>query len=132
MVTVEGLVAQAKQDGASDIHVICGLPPKYRKDGQLENMSDEVMSAADCERLARELAGTGDAYAEFMRIGELDAANTYAGNRCRIHVFKQQGKPSIALRLLREEIPDLTKLGLAAARRAGASESAQGHRPCHR
>ena len=29
MITIDGLVAQAKQDGASDIHIICGLPPKY-------------------------------------------------------------------------------------------------------
>ena len=28
MITIEGLVAQARQDGASDIHIICGLPPQ--------------------------------------------------------------------------------------------------------
>ena len=115
MITIENLVAQAKQDGASDIHLICGLPPKYRKDGQLENMCDEVLTSADCRRLARDLAGSDEAYEELMRVGELDAAETYAGNRCRIHCFKQQGEPSTALRLLREEIPDLTKLGLPPA-----------------
>ena len=43
--TIEQLVVKARQDGASDIHLICGLPPKYRKDGQLEDMtSDEYWS----------------------------------------------------------------------------------------
>ena len=115
MITIEGLVAQARQDGASDIHIICGLPPKYRKDGQIENMCDEVLDEKECLRLARDLAGSDEAFEKLMKNGELDAAATYAGNRCRIHVFKQQGVPSVALRLLREEIPDLTKLGLPPA-----------------
>ncbi|MBQ6927626.1 MAG: PilT/PilU family type 4a pilus ATPase [Oscillospiraceae bacterium] len=113
--TIEGLVAQARQDGASDIHLICGLPPKYRKDGQIENMSDEVLDERECLRLARDLAGTDEAFKTLMETGELDAAATFAGSRCRIHIFKQQGVPSVALRLLREEIPDLTKLGLPPA-----------------
>ena len=113
MMTVDELVAMAKRDQASDIHVICGLPPKYRKDGQLENMSDEVMTPEDCEAFARSLAG--EAYKEMEEIGELDLAATYAGNRCRVHIFRQQGHPSVALRLLREEIPDLTTLGLPPA-----------------
>ena len=115
MITIDGLVAQAKQDGASDIHIICGLPPKYRKDGQIENMCDEVLDERECLRLARDLAGTDEAFKTLMRDGELDAAATFAGSRCRIHIFKQQGVPSVALRLLREEIPDLTKLGLPPA-----------------
>ena len=95
MVTIEGLVAQARQDGASDIHIICGLPPKYRKDGQIENMCDEVLDERECLRLARDLAGTDEAFKTLMRDGELDAAATFAGSRCRIHIFKQQGVPSV-------------------------------------
>ncbi len=113
MFTIEGLVAQARQDGASDIHLICGLPPKYRKDGQIENMSDTVLDEAECVRLSKDLAG--DSYDEFYKIGELDLAGTYAGSRCRVHIFKQQGLPSVALRLLREEIPALESLGLPPA-----------------
>ena len=113
MVTIDSLVARARQDGASDIHVICGLPPKYRRDGELLDMSDTPLTEADCLRLSRDLAGA--AYSEMEKIGELDLAGTYAGSRCRVHIFKQQGVPSIALRLLREKIPDLTTLGLPPA-----------------
>ncbi len=113
MLTVEEMVAKAKQDGASDIHIICGLPVKYRVSGSLENMTNEAMTEDDCVSIARYLAG--DNYEVFDRVGELDAAETYADNRCRIHIFKQQGVPSVALRLLREEIPQLEKLGLPPA-----------------
>ena len=113
MLTVDEMVAKARADGGSDIHIICGLPVKYRVSGGLENMTEEALTADDCEAIARYLAGEN--YETFDRVGELDAAETYAGNRCRIHIFKQQGHPSVALRLLREEIPRLENLGLPPA-----------------
>ena len=115
MLSIEQLVAKAKQDGASDIHLICGLPPKYRVDGQLQSMTDEPLTVDDCIAYAKEQIGTPEGYDEFDKIGEFDAANTYAGNRCRLHVFKQQGVPSSAIRLLSDVIPDLNGLGLPPA-----------------
>lgn len=111
--TIDELVTKAKQDGASDIHLICGLPPKYRLDGQMENMSEKALTQEECTALAKELAG--DRYQELIKVGELDRADTYGGNRCRVHIFKQQRVPSVALRLLREEIPKLDSLGLPPA-----------------
>lgn len=113
MLSVDALVARAKQDGASDIHLICGLPPKYRLDGELRDMDSVPLTEGDCEAVARSLAG--DAYREMEKIGELDLAGTWGGNRCRVHLFRQQGVPSVALRLLREQIPDLDRLGLPPA-----------------
>jgi len=110
MMTIDELVAKSRADGGSDIHLICGLPPKYRVDGELRDMCDTPMTEEDCINAARALAG--DAYSEMEDIGELDLAGTYAGNRCRIHIFKQQGVPSVALRLLREHIPKLETLGI--------------------
>ncbi|MCR4891647.1 MAG: PilT/PilU family type 4a pilus ATPase [Lachnospiraceae bacterium] len=110
---IEDYVAKAKQDGASDVHLICDLPPKYRLDGQLQNMEEEPLTQDDCIYLSKWLAG--DAYETLEKVGELDLAGTYAGNRCRVHIFKQQGVPSIALRLLSEHIPKLDTLGLPPA-----------------
>ncbi len=115
MLTIEQLVAKAKEDGASDIHLICGLPPKYRLDGELKNMTDTPLTAEDCVTYAKEQAKTPEAYKVYEETGELDAADTYAGNRCRIHIFKQQGVPSTALRILSDKIPDLSNLGLPPA-----------------
>jgi twitching motility protein PilT len=113
MMTIDELVTRARLDGASDVHLICGLPPKYRRDGQIEDMCSDVLTPDDCVSAAKWLAGAQ--YAEMEQIGELDLAGTYGGSRCRVHLFRQQGVPSVALRLLRETIPALGSLGLPPA-----------------
>ncbi len=110
MMTITQLVEKARDDGASDVHLICSLPPKYRKDGQLENMCDEPLSRDDCFAYAKEMAP--DAFDELMKVGEIDLAKSFGETRCRLHIFLQQGVPSTAIRLLRDRIPDLETLGL--------------------
>ena len=110
MLTIEQLVEIAKRDGASDIHLILGIPPKYRVSGRLQNMTETPLTEEDCFQYGKELAGEG--WPAYEETGELDGAGFYAGNRCRIHVFRQQGVPSAAIRLLRDTIPDLASLGL--------------------
>lgn len=103
-------VSQAAERGASDIHLIAGLPAKCRLDGQIVNLSEEVLAPEDCERLAREMAGVD--YEKIESIGELDCAATIAGERVRINLFRQQGHISAALRILSNRIPALDTLGL--------------------
>ena len=113
MYTIEDLVRLSNERGASDLHLVCGLPPKCRVDGSLENLVEAPLTAQDCFDNARILARAR--YDQFESVGELDAAETYAGVRCRIHIFRQQGVPSVALRMLRGEIPQLERLGLPPA-----------------
>lgn len=107
---LEELIIKAKTDGASDIHLVCGVPPKYRLDGELVNMDLEPLSHSDCEAYAQELAG--EDYKKIETIGELDLATTIAGERVRINLFRQQGNVSAALRILSSRIPKLEELGL--------------------
>jgi twitching motility protein PilT len=78
-------------------------------------MDETPVTREECFALAKELAKTDEAYNELLTTGELDAADSFAGNRCRIHLFKQQGVPSLALRILSEHIPRLEDLGLPMA-----------------
>lgn len=111
MYNIEDLTEQARRSGASDIHLVCGLPPKYRLDGQLENMAEEHLSEKDCDMLCQDLAKDA-MYEKLEYPGELDFSREIRGIRCRCHVFKQQGKVSAAIRLLSESIPRLDSLGL--------------------
>ena len=113
---VEHIIDMARQAGASDVHLVCGLPVKFRLAGRLENAGvdgDAPLSHDDCEQLARRLAG--DDFDRIKRIGELDRAETIGGVRVRINLFRQQGHASAALRLLSDRIPALETLGLPPA-----------------
>ncbi len=108
--TVEELVRKASEDGASDIHLVAGIPPKYRVDGKLVSMTEENLTSEECDAYARAL--TGSEYEQIQRIGELDLAKTIAEERVRINLFRQQGAISAALRILSNHIPKLNTLGL--------------------
>ena len=113
---VEQIIDLAHQVNASDVHLVCGLPVKFRVGGHLMDAGidgDAPLSHDDCEQLARELAG--DDFDRIKRIGELDRADTIADVRVRINLFRQQGHVSAALRLLSDRIPALESLGLPPA-----------------
>ena len=110
MYNIEELTLKARNDHASDIHLVYGLPPKYRVDGRLESMADVPLTEDDCIELCQWLAE--EQFDKLDYKGELDFSQNICGTRCRCHIFKQQGKLSAAIRLLSETIPRLDSLGL--------------------
>ncbi len=112
-IRVDSIVEYAASQRVSDIHLVYGLPPKGRIDGQLENLADTPLTDEDCEQVAKELAG--DLYPAIKRSGEIDLAKTIAGDRIRINLFRQQGHASAVLRILSNKIPKIADLGLPPA-----------------
>lgn len=108
--TITEFVQRAYEDGASDIHLVSGLTPRYRVDGSIREMSAQCLTQDQCEQYARELAG--DLFDTFKSVGELDLASTISNVRCRLNLFLQQGTCSAAIRLLNERIPEIGGLGL--------------------
>ena len=112
--TLEQLVDYASVAGASDVHLACGLPPKLRIDGSLKNAENcPALSFEDCEAYARQIGG--EAFEQMGSCGELDLSFSMNGLRIRGNIFRQQGRASIALRLLATHIPDLDSLGVPKA-----------------
>ncbi len=111
MLHINDFILQAQQKGASDLHIVCGLPIKCRLDGKMQTLSDTVPTPQDCEALAQELAG-----AQFETIresGELDLALTAdCGVRVRANIFHAGGALSFAIRLLNDVIPEIEDLDL--------------------
>ncbi len=111
MLNLEELIAAARQAGASDVHLICGLPVKCRIDGRIRTLWEGALTREDCEAAARELAG--EEYDRMASMGELDLARSFGcGTRTRINLFRQQGTVSAAIRLLADGIPPLEQLEL--------------------
>lgn len=112
--TIEQMVAYAKENKASDLHLTCGLVPHIRVDGSIRDVEGcDVLDEDRCLEIARELAGKN--FDKMDAQGEGDFARTLSGTRCRLNLFKQQGAWSLALRLLNDTIPDLALLGLPPA-----------------
>lgn len=106
-------ITKARADRASDVHLVCALPPKYRVDGAITDLDATPLTPQQCLDLAKELAGAD--FPALEAAGELDLAKTIAGVRCRLNLFRQQGTYSAAIRLLSDHIPALEELGLPEA-----------------
>lgn len=102
---IEQLIFEACKAGASDIHLVCGIPPSFRIDGEITRTKLPPLTAEECEAYAKEVAQ--DRFNELHTVGELDFAETFAGQRVRLHIFKQQGTVSMAVRILQTEVPKL-------------------------
>ena len=108
------LIARAHERGASDVHMVCGMPFLCRVDGRVERLTEETLTREQCEQYARELAGAENA--ALRETGECDLSQTMAcGVRVRGNLFRQQGAVSAAVRLLADGIPELESLGLPPA-----------------
>ena len=110
MYQIQEIIAYAAAQGASDVHIVCGLPIRFRVDGRLCDFGEERLSQDTCDTYAREIASKD--YEKVREVGEMDLAATYADVRCRINLFRQQGNFSAAIRLLNNTIPELEKLAL--------------------
>ena len=108
--SIEELIRAGAQAGASDVHIAANVPVKFRIDGQLTNLFDDITTSEECEEYARELAG--QEYDDIRYIGEWDGSVSVAGERIRINLFRSKTNISASLRILANSIPKLSKLGL--------------------
>ena len=72
---VEQFVEQALRDRASDIHLVQGLTPRYRVNGEIREMCSNCLTAEDCLTAAMELAG-GD-FRRAETVGEADPPQSF-------------------------------------------------------
>lgn len=111
MTWLDDIIAAGRDARVSDIHIAAGVPIRWRKDGELVNKDDYILTATDCEELAKIAAG--DDYEKIRTMGELDLSGTYAdGIRCRLNIYRCQGVACFAIRILAQTIPKLNQLGV--------------------
>jgi len=114
MFSISEIVKKANELGASDIHIVCGLPICIRVNGNIDNLTVEPLVPSECEYYGRELAG--DRYEEIETIGEIDMAATFEGGiRARINLFRQQNTVSAAIRILNNKIRTPEELKMPAS-----------------
>lgn len=107
---LENIIKRAIEAKASDVHIVYGLPVKFRIDGELRHLDHEIVTEEQCKACA-EFFGE-KAMRALETVGQSDLAATIAERRLRVNVFKQQDKYSLAIRILNNRIPRLEELKL--------------------
>ncbi|MDX2231206.1 MAG: PilT/PilU family type 4a pilus ATPase [Leptolyngbyaceae cyanobacterium bins.349] len=111
--TIEQMVRDAHARQASDIHIRVGEPPRFRVQGQMVIMRDQVKVTPQIfEQYLNEIL-TPHQRQLFVQNKELDTAIFYPGLvRCRVNCFDSLTGGAIVLRLISLEVPSINGLGL--------------------
>ena len=112
MRTMEELLRETVELGASDLHLSAGLPPLMRIHGDLTRTEHPALSAAGVTALVSSIM-TDDQRQVFQAEHEIDFACEVPGKgRFRVNVFIQSRGPGAVLRTIPTVIPTLESLNL--------------------
>lgn len=112
MFELREILSKAKAEGASDIHLAAGIPPKMRIAGKLVNMNYPKLLPTDTLEVI--LTVMNEQQRElFDELGEYDLTfATPEFGRYRISAYKQRGSVSLALRPVPDKLPAVEHLGI--------------------
>lgn len=107
---LENLFPKSVQMRASDLHLIAGLPPFIRVDGQLQELQKEAITALDLEKLAKTLLDEGK-FKKFTIEKEIDFAYESADHsRFRINLHFEKNNIGLSARAIPSQIPTMEDL----------------------
>ncbi len=112
---LDEIVALSVKHNASDLHLCCGHLPWWRCGGQLTKLPGGTpVSNTIIKQFCADWLSEGQQQ-QLQRHGHCDTAVTLRqGVRLRACIFQRQGGLSLALRILRQQIPAIDSLGLPA------------------
>lgn len=110
---VNNLLEEALSAGASDLHLVNGVPPTLRINGQLSFVPEkEVLTKEGVKQLVFQLLSE-EQKELFLTNKELDFSFDYQGKaRFRINAYYQRGSMAAALRLIPKKIRTVDELNL--------------------
>lgn len=96
---------------ASDLHLVTGIPPVLRINGNLVRMDEAKLSPQETEKFAKQILG-GD-FDSLDEKGEIDLSYSVSGlGRFRVNVYKQRGTVAFSIRVVGASVPEIEDLGL--------------------
>ncbi len=111
---LDGLLRKVSEFDASDLHLIAGVPPAYRVNGEIILADHDALSEADLVAVADALLND-EQRAKFAQEWELCISLLHsAAGRLRATFYKRNGHPEISLRFCGDRIPTREELGLPA------------------
>lgn len=106
------LLEAAIQHKASDLHIVQGVPPTLRVDGELVPLDYGVLQSKDTETLLLNILDANKMKLLKEDKKEVDFSFAYKDFRFRVNVYLEQSSICGSLRLLPNEIKPLSELGV--------------------
>lgn len=108
---LDELLKYVVEKGGSDLHLSVGSPPVQRKNGELLNIDENILSDQDMSEYSKEILG--EDYLLYLEVGEIDKLYNLEGvGRYRVNIYKERGFDTIAIRVIPFRVPTLDELGL--------------------
>ena len=109
---LDRFLAAASEFDASDLHLIAGLPPAYRVNGEIIIAEEDVLTEADVSDITNSLLNEQQRK-KFEAEWELCISLLHsAAGRVRITFYRRNGHPELSVRFCGERIASREELGL--------------------
>ena len=110
---IKDLLQLTVDRNASDLHIIAGVPPTLRIDGQLSSVpSEAVLTPEAINNLLKEVLSS-EQLEKVMVNKELDFSFPFSDKaRFRVNAYTQKGSSALAFRKIPLQIPAIDSLGL--------------------
>ena len=109
---LSGLLSRAAETGASDLHLIVGVPPAFRINGEIIFADGDALSAGECAEMSYSIL-TEDQRLKFERDWELCiCVPKSAVGRMRATLYRRNTWPEMSIRFCGDRIRDREELGL--------------------
>jgi twitching motility protein PilT len=112
--TIINLLRTGRCHNASDVHIVVGLPPLFRIDGEIVPAKGEPVTPEIANSLAFECLNE-EQTARLHRDWQLCFSTTFGeSDRARVTIYYRNGTPELSMRLSESEIRSRTELRLPA------------------
>ncbi len=112
MIDLPAVLRYVVEQGASDLHIKVGSPPRVRINGELRMAPFPAVGPEECQELT-DIILPPERLDEFKTTGEADFSLSVSGlGRFRCNAFRQRGTPGLVLRRVLPSALSATDLGL--------------------
>jgi twitching motility protein PilT len=110
--TIDRLLASASDFDASDLHLVAGIPPAFRVNGEIIIADEDAVSQTECELIAKSLLNEQQ-QKKFDQEWELCISLVHpAAGRVRATFYRRNGHPEMSFRFCGDRISTRLELGL--------------------
>ncbi|MHC1695265.1 MAG: type IV pilus twitching motility protein PilT [Eubacteriales bacterium] len=109
--TIDQLLMDGIEYGASDLHLTVGMPPIYRINGELDRSKNkDILSVTDVKEMLTPLL-QGDRMSRLEDRGEVDFSYVIMGvSRFRVNIYYQRRSLCAAIRIIGTKVPTIDEL----------------------